>query len=135
MGEAELRLLHDIYADWSRGDFSNADWTDPGIVLVDVDGPARGERHGRKEVSKGWAEVLSSWEDFSATAEEVLDLEDGRVLVLTRNRGRGKASGLDLDTVPTRGANLFTFRDGRVTRIEAYWDRENAFRELGIAPE
>ena len=59
---------------------------------------------------------------------------DGRVLVLTRNSGRGKVSGLDLDEVSTRGANLVTVREGLVTRIDAYWDRANAFRDLGLNP-
>jgi ketosteroid isomerase-like protein len=134
MGEGDLRVLRGIYAEWSRGDYSNVDWADPEIELVDVDGPAPGTWRGLAEIAEGWRGILQSWKDFSTDAEEYIELDDGRVLVLTRNHGRGKVSDVELDKMPTRGANLFTLRDERVTRIDAYWDRENAFEDLGIDP-
>ena len=40
-----------------------------------------------------------------------------RVLVLTRNTGRGKTSGLELGRMHTRGANVFVVGAGKVTRL------------------
>jgi ketosteroid isomerase-like protein len=31
-----------------------------------------------------------------------------------------------------KGANLFHFRGGKVTRLVVYWDRERAFVDLGL---
>jgi ketosteroid isomerase-like protein len=59
-------------------------------------------------------------------------LDDERVLVLTRNTGRGKGSGVDVTAVSTRGANVFWLRDGKVTRLVAYWEREHALADLDI---
>jgi ketosteroid isomerase-like protein len=57
------------------------------------------------------------------------------VLVLLRFSGRGKTSGLELGQMRAKGANVIHVRDGKVTRIVAYWDRERALADLELAPE
>jgi hypothetical protein len=68
-------------------------------------------------------------------AEEYRELDDDRVLVLNREYGRGKTSGLDTSHVGATGANVFYIRDGRVVRLVVYLARESAFADLGLAPE
>jgi hypothetical protein len=57
------------------------------------------------------------------------------VLVLTRRSGRGKASGLELERLGTRGAAIFFVRDGKVTRQVMYLDGDRAFADLGLAAQ
>jgi ketosteroid isomerase-like protein len=52
-----------------------------------------------------------------------------RVLVLTRNSGRGKKSGLP---VGSKGAELFEIHTGKVTRIVVWTHRDRAFADLGL---
>jgi len=49
--------------------------------------------------------------------------------------GRGKTSGLELGQLWTRGAGLFHIRGGNVMKVVVYWDREQAFADLGLAEE
>jgi hypothetical protein len=57
------------------------------------------------------------------------------VLVFMRYGGRGKLSGLELGEMRSSAAILWDLRDGNVTRLVHYWDRERALAELGLAPE
>jgi ketosteroid isomerase-like protein len=85
-------------------------------------------------MAAAWGETLRAWEDFRAEAEEYRELDSERVLVLTTNSGRGKASGLEVGQIHTKGANVFHIRDGRVTRLVLYWDRERALADPDLAP-
>ena len=65
--------------------------------------------------------------------EDYRELDDGTVLVLLRaGSGRGKMSGLEIAQMRTEGANLFRVRDGKVTRLVIYLDRERAHTDLGL---
>jgi ketosteroid isomerase-like protein len=130
-----LELVRSIFAAWERGDFSSVEWADPAIEYVVADGPDPGVYSGVPAMAASWRTVLSSWEEVRTEVEEYRELEDRRVLALMNWSGRGRRSGFDLADVPWKGANLFHFRNGRVTRLVLYWDRERAFVDLGPAPE
>jgi ketosteroid isomerase-like protein len=128
-----LDLVRSIYADWERGDFSRADWADPEIEFVATEGPAPGTWPGAAAMAKGWGEHLSAFRGFRVVAEEYRELEGGRVLVLHDWTGQGRTSGLSVELMRTKSASLFHIREGRVTRLLAYWDRERALADLGLA--
>jgi ketosteroid isomerase-like protein len=78
---------------------------------------------------------LSAWEGFRGTTEEYRELDNERVLALHSYGGRGKSSGLDVGQTPIRAATIFHLREGKVTRLLVYLDRERALADLGLAPE
>jgi ketosteroid isomerase-like protein len=129
---SNVDLVKSIYDAWERGDWSSVDWADPEIEFVMIGGLGEERSIGREEMGKAWAAMLSAWEDLRADPEEFRELEDGRVLVLLRNSGRGKGSGIALDEISTRNANVFTIRDGKVTSLKLYWDRDRALADLGL---
>jgi ketosteroid isomerase-like protein len=135
VASANLDLVRSIYADWERGDFSSAEWAHPEIEYVHVDGPAPGSWTGLARMAEGWGSFLSAWEEFRVEAEEYREVDDERVLVLSNFSARAKASGMEAGELRTREANLFHLREGKVTRLVLYWDRERAFAELGLVPE
>jgi hypothetical protein len=73
--------------------------------------------------------------DYFGSTEWAHPAIEERVLVLGHFSGRGKASGLELGQMRTKGASLFHVRGGEVTRFVIYWVREHAFADLGLAPE
>jgi ketosteroid isomerase-like protein len=133
---ANLDLVRSILADWERGEFySSVEWVHPQIEFVYADGPDPGSWKGAEAMATATRKRLSAWERYHLLAEEFRELDRERVLVFTRRSGRGKSSGMEVGQFGTEGAWLFHIHDSRVTRLVAYFDRENALADLGLAPE
>jgi ketosteroid isomerase-like protein len=136
MASANLDLVRSICSAWERGDFSRStDWVHPEIEYVIADGPSPGRWTGMPGLWEGFRDFLSTWEDLRVEVDEYRELDGERVLVLHHFSGRGKTSGLELGLMRPSTANLFHVRGGKVTRLIAYYDRENALADLGLAPE
>ena len=128
-----LDLVRSIYADWERGGIGQvlqgaAEWSHPEFEFVAADGPLAGSFTG-VEAEESVYGMLAAWEELRFEVEEYRELDDDRVLVLERRIGRGKGSGVETGT---KAAAVFHFRDGKVTRQVAYWDRDRAFADLGL---
>jgi ketosteroid isomerase-like protein len=135
VASANVDLVRSIVAAWERGDYSSAEWAHPEIDWVIADGPAPGSWTGLAGMLEGWRDFLSAWQDWRGEPEEYLELDGERVLVLFHFRGRGKASGVDVGRMRTKGAHLLQIRDRKVIRSVLYWDRERAFADLGLDPQ
>jgi ketosteroid isomerase-like protein len=135
MASANLDLVRSISTAWEAGDFGSADWADPEIEYVTADGPSPGRWKGLTGMAEGTREFLSAWEDYRAEVEEYRELDDERILVLHRRSGRGKMSGVELEQIGEKGAWLFHIRDGKVTKIVYYFDRERGLTDLGLSPK
>jgi ketosteroid isomerase-like protein len=130
---SNLDLVKSVYAAWERGDWSSADWADPDIEFRVVGGLDSGSWKGVEGMADAWADQLRAWQDLRAVAEEFRELDDGRVLVLMRNEGHGRGSGIDLSEISTEAANIFTVRDGKVVSLSIYPDRSRALADLGMS--
>ena len=122
--------MRSLYAAWARGDFSSTDWADPDIEYVQVDGPTPGTWRGVPAMGRAWGEAIAEFAEFHVEAEEIRPVGEDRFLVLTHNTGRGRTSGFALDEIATRGANVLHVRDGKVTRLALYFDRDRAIEDL-----
>jgi ketosteroid isomerase-like protein len=132
VASANVDLVRSIFRAWERGDYSSAEWAHPDMEYVFADGPSPGRWKGQREGSR---DFLGAWEDFRIEAEEFRELDSERVLALTRFKGRGKRSGLELGKMRAEGATVFHIRDGKVVKRVSYFNRERALADLGLASE
>jgi ketosteroid isomerase-like protein len=84
-------------------------------------------------------ESLLEWLDdgddaFDDFTIELLDVEelDGHVVVSMRQRGRGKASGAEVED---RITHVWTVHDGRATKLQSFAHRDDAVRYARRRPE
>ncbi|HME04466.1 MAG TPA: nuclear transport factor 2 family protein [Solirubrobacteraceae bacterium] len=96
----------------------------PGIVRA-LDG---GGYRGREGVEKFAADTRENWEELQSLPEEFRDLGD-RVLVLGRMKGRGKGSGVPVESPY---ATILDFRGDRIWRSRVYLDRAEGLRVAGL---
>ncbi len=130
-----MELVRSILEAWERGDYSSAEWADPGIEAVIADGPAPGTWTGPAGMAAGFRDFLSAWDEVRHDADEYRSIDGERVLVLTQFRARGKTSGVELGQIRTNAAVLFEVRDRKVTRLVLYLERAHALTDLGFATE
>jgi ketosteroid isomerase-like protein len=128
MAEENVESLRHVYAKWERADFTPRfelyapdwewGWSDefPGLGGV--------KRDPSNERLREW---LSPWEQWRVEAEEYIPAGE-HVVVLCRYTGRGKGSGVDVNS---EGAHLWTFRDGRAVRLEIFSSRDRALAAAG----
>src|ERR1700730_545828 len=131
---ANRDLVRSIFEAWERGDYGSVEWAHPAAQFVRADGPNPGIC-GLSQRADSWRDILGAWQEFRMTAEAYRELDDTRVLVLTQYGGRGKTSGLELEQLGARGAQVVYVDGGKVTKVVLYWDREHALTDLGLAPD
>jgi ketosteroid isomerase-like protein len=102
-----------------------ADYEWVGAFLGVVEG---GSYRGREGLARYFAEAEETWSDLTVSGEEFRDLGD-RVLVLGRMEGRGRSSGVRVDTPYTM---IVEFREGKISRSCAYLDHDEALRAAGL---
>jgi ketosteroid isomerase-like protein len=121
-----VRKLYDAFV--SRDFAAAAERVDPEIELLTPRGtPEEGSYRGYQ----AWIhlrELLEPFEDVRVEPEEFIET-DGEVIVIVHVSGRGRGSGLPIDT---RFAHLLTVRGGRVVRLRAFFDREEALHAAGL---
>ena len=91
--------------------------------------PEAGSYEGRETIRGFLEQFLDSWDEFEQEIEEV-HTEHDCVLLFIRLTASGRGSGID---VQSRYAHLWTMREGRGVRVDAYYDRESALAALRAA--
>jgi len=127
-----LQVVRAVISCWERGEIMPeqwSEWADPEIEFVTVGGPEPSRHTGVGEAGPWIEEFLAVWEDYRVEAEEYRELDAERVLVLTRQSGRGRSSGVETEQLR---ASVFYVRGGKVTRRVNYWDRAHALSDLGL---
>jgi ketosteroid isomerase-like protein len=84
---------------------------------------------GYEGILRWRAEVGDVWEYYRTEPVQFLDSGDV-VVVLARERARGKGSGVEVDR---NTALLYKLSGGRVSEIRLYHDRQRALRDAGLA--
>ena len=84
---------------------------------------------GREPLVAFMRHYWGTFEDYSLEALELIDAGDSVIVVLREQaRGRGSGVGLERDW-----AQVWTFRNGQIIRMEAFRTREEALAAVGLS--
>ena len=132
MSQENVELVRQGWDAWLRGDLPRLFGYFDAEVVWDTsnfrDWP-EAAYHGRAGVERFLSEWLAVWDDYELRVDDVFAAPDGRVVSLIHHRGKGRESGLPLDM---KNAQIATIRDGKVTRLDNYDDRDEALEAVGL---
>jgi uncharacterized protein len=101
----------------------NVEWHDP------PDFPDKQVHYGREGAVAAISRWLSAWEEWTFEIEDYIDAGD-YVVVLTRQRGRGKETGAEVEQPM---ALVYKFREGKAVRVQAFFDTGQALEAVGLS--
>lgn len=116
--EGAAELLESQFGDVFHADFETVEAS--GTVVV--------SGRGMPGFVEGWREWLGSFESWAVVADAYE--ESGEKVLVTLDIVARSAT--DRVEVPFRAANVLTFRDGKVARLEVYTDLAAARRSAGL---
>jgi ketosteroid isomerase-like protein len=84
---------------------------------------------GRAAVRLAMGEWIEAWEDYELSVERYLQAGADRVVMLWRERGRARGSGVPQ---AQSGATVFTVRGGQIVEMVPTLDRAATLAALGV---
>lgn len=126
-------LIRRGYEAWNSGDRSwvlehlspDVEWVTP------ADDPDQGRYRGHAEVIGFWDQWRAAVGQLEFTIVELIEAPP-HVLVITKRRGKGQHSGLE---VSDEVCQVFTFDGGLCVRVREFYDRAAAMRAAGSPTE
>jgi uncharacterized protein len=131
MAEGDLEVLRRAFERWNAGDHSiDYDTIDPDVELYSPLASTRGGPYRGHDGYMQWlADIDEQFDRWELRVEEWIELGDDRVLGLGVIHARGRGSGAELDQ-PVGW--LFSLRDGKLIRYDAFYDHDEARRAAGL---
>ena len=120
MSQANVELVRRVYEAFGRGDVDAVFAAmKPDIEWDESEGmPYGGVYHGRDAIVENvFGPILTDVQDFTAAPDEILAIDDARVMARGRHGGTGAAGPVD-----ARFVHIWTVTDGKVSRYEQLAD-------------
>jgi ketosteroid isomerase-like protein len=131
MSQENEETVRRMLAAWAQGDFTaGTAELDPQVAyIVRPPFPETAAVLGLAAVGEYMDRFLKGWKRFTIEANEMRRVGD-TILVDAVQSGEGDASGA---TARSRFFMLFTFRGGRIIRIESILDEREALEAAGLS--
>ena len=91
-----------------------------------------GETHwrGHDALREFFRRYYEMWENLEHDIHDLVEVDD-RVVAAVTVRGRGRASGVEVEW--TENTGVFTVRDGRIAKVVWFASLEEALAEAGVS--
>jgi ketosteroid isomerase-like protein len=130
MSEENIEVVRGAVESFNEGTFGSAAFFDAALVFEEPpEQPAPRVARGRDEAVRIFTEFEEAWAEHHSEPEEFRVIDDERVLLLTTEHFRGR-DGIAIDQ-PC--GTVFTVRNGKIVRMQAFWERANALAAAGVS--
>ena len=93
-------------------------------------GPLKGVYRGREAVLELWKFFLEAWGEIRWDPQEIIELDETRLILVNHVRMRGRGSGVEVEATSVQ---LWTITDGKGRSVKLYQSKREAFEAAGLA--
>jgi ketosteroid isomerase-like protein len=131
MSRENVETIGRFYDAMARRDLAGAiEFFDPNAVLINTpNSPETAPYIGHDGLLEWVRNAQEGVRDLRVEADETVEVDDSRVLVVGRVCGEGPVSGLPVEIALT---TVYTLRDGKIVRAEAYDTKPQALEAVGL---
>ena len=131
MSQENVEVVQRIFDRWAAGDFvAGLKSLDPEVAfVVRHPFPEAVETTGPEGIGEYMRGFLDNWVSYAVEARKFRAAGD-IVVADAVQRGEGKASGIEMEQ---EFFMLFTFRGGKIVRIESILERDQALEAAGLS--
>jgi ketosteroid isomerase-like protein len=135
MSQENMELVRAVYGEWGKGNLrAGAEVWDTLALFIPAptpDGSETGYYVGPEAVAAFMREWVKPWEKLTISAEEIIEAE-ANVIVVGRQRGVGRESGLTVDMLQF---HVWSFRGSKAIRFEVFPGRAEALEAVGLSEQ
>lgn len=130
MAENNSQIISNLYEAFARRDMQSLlQWIDPQIEITQTtELPWGGTFQGQQGLMSFAGKLLQNV-DSQVEPDELIEAGD-RVVAIGRTRGHVMANNKEFDV---RAVHVWTLKDGKVLRFEAYIDTPKMLEALGVS--
>ena len=133
MSEEKVEGVRRIFDAVNRDDldaFVSEFHPDAEADMSESSGPYSGIYRGRDQIRPFWQTFLDAWEEVRWNEEEIIEVDEERLIAVNRVHARGRGSGIE---VIATGAQLWTIKEGKAARMKLYESKAEALAAAGLS--
>jgi ketosteroid isomerase-like protein len=132
MSEENVEHVRRVIELWNREDVDGAVEMAADDIVVDMSnsiGPDKGVYRGVEQVRELWKSLSDPFDAVRWEAEEIIEVDEERLIVVVHAFMRGRGSGAEVDAV---NAALWTISDGKGRSMKLYQSKADALEAAGL---
>ena len=130
MSRENVEIVQAAFDAYSRADFDRLlELASPEIVVNQPqEQPDLQTYEGHDGLMRALAEWVGEWDDYEVEVLQAIDA-DPHVMAKVRQRGRGKASGVEIESTMSW---VFTMEDSKIVRWRMFLSEQEALEAVGL---
>lgn len=133
MSQENVKVVRSAFEALNRGGFDDAlAYVDPEVEFEPPDEALEqpSSYRGHDALRERWRTLMEPFEGLRLEPVEFIDVDDETVITVFRIGVRGKASEVPVEAEP---AYVLAIRNGKITRMRAYLQRDQALQAAGLS--
>jgi ketosteroid isomerase-like protein len=129
MATHNLEIARRAFEEMRSRRYEGGVW-DPAVEVINAEGwVIETAYHGHEGLRRWWDDLAEAFGDFDIELDDVMEIDDERVLSTQRFVGHFRTTDIPFDGA---WASLLWIRNGRVVRAQGFLSKRRALRAAGV---